>query len=308
MSETVLVDGVDAALKFAKEHLHPAEFMVLHVTDPVTGITAPVIQDMKGGLQGVKSFTDPYRQFPERRKGRAQFYDVASFVEHTKRFLDTDSIVYAFQGDGKTVAHLLSVLDYNKAGPYGAQPRYGEHRGLYCFPLSKQWKAWTAASGVSMNQGAFALFIEEHIVDVSLPPADQHLINLASLLDASFAMPKQLFELARGLSVNENAKVTQRVNPNTGEKTVSFKTEQSDDEGNPIRVPSLFLITIPVLDGEKTAYRIPVRLRFRKVGEALQWTVELYKAEDAFEDAFNGICERVAKETGLAVLRGTPEA
>ena len=51
---------------------------------------------------------------------------------------------------------LLAVYDYNHGGEKG-DPRFGQHRASYSFPLSDEWQAWMRAGALeAMTQEAFA--------------------------------------------------------------------------------------------------------------------------------------------------------
>src|SRR5438128_2600182 len=62
-------------------------------------------------LTSVKKFIDEYRTEPERREGLAALTTLDSFIDHTKRFADDDSAVFA-DVVSRTSAQLVSVLDY----------------------------------------------------------------------------------------------------------------------------------------------------------------------------------------------------
>lgn len=264
----------------------------------------------------VKKYLDEYRSAPERRQGNATFTDLASLIAHANRFKDADSALFAC--DDRSKPHITAVLDYHRAGAESA-PRFGRHRGVYNFPLSDEWKAWMAANGKGMAQSDFAAFLEDRIVDVIPPPdfvhadfdgpdsPDKKLADLAELLGGNFAGPAKLMEMARGLSVNQAARVKNAANLSSGEISVQFETEHQDTQGQPIKVPNLFLIAIPVFVNG-AAYRIAVRLRYRLDGGSIKWSYQLYRTDKVFDHAFDEAVARAATETGLPVLRGQPES
>ena len=162
-----------------------------------------------------------------------------------------------------------------------------------------------------MSQGDFAYFIENNIGSVRHPndgdtENDSDLSSLAKLLGGVFATPNQLVTLSRGLQVNENARVKSANNLSSGETSLVYETEHTDEHGAPIKVPNLFLITIPVFNSG-ALYRVAVRLRYRLRGGEISWLYEMYRIDKVFEDAFNEACETVRKETELPLFVGRPE-
>lgn len=260
-------------------------------------------------LESTKKFFDEYRTAPERRKGTASVGDLASFITHVNRFKDDDSIIFA--DNSPQNPKLTAVLDYHKKTAKG-EPRFGEHRTVYNFPISDEWALWTSKDGQIFGQSEFAAFIEDNILDC-ISPADgdtennEQLVALRTLLGGNFASPDKLVTLSRGLAVNESAKVVGKVNLSTGEGQINFETQHTDAAGAPVNVPNLFLIAIPVFEGGER-YRIAIRLRYRVRNGAVAWFYEIYKPENIFIDAFKGACTVAAKETDLPLLVGSPEA
>lgn len=254
-------------------------------------------------IESTKKYNDEYLTAPERRKGIAKVGDIESFIAHVNRFKDVDSALFA--NNSPQNPGLTAVLDYHKQTAIG-EPRFGEHRTHYSFPLSKEWKTWTESDGAKLSQGDFAAFIEDNILDCSIDEGGSERITaLKSLLGGSFASPQKLVELSRGLTVNETSKVRGVTNLSTGETSIVYETEHQDTQGAPIQVPNMFLITIPVFEGGDR-YRIAVRLRYRK-SSSITWFYELSQVEEVFNDAIKGACEKAKTETALPLFVGAPE-
>jgi len=218
-----------------------------------------------------------------------------------------------FADDNREKPSITAVLDYHRVGA-GGDPRFGKHRSLFGFPLSDEWKAWNDSNATPMSMADFAAFLENRIIDVlyvipgedSLPEDVQRLIDTLGGGD-TVATPNKLMELARGLQVNESAVVQEAVNLSSGEGMVRFQSEHTDAAGAPLKVPSLFLIGIPVFNNGPL-YRIAARLRYRKAGGRLTFWYELWRTDRTFDHAFSEAVERVKIETELPVLIGKPEA
>jgi uncharacterized protein YfdQ (DUF2303 family) len=257
-------------------------------------------------VHDVKPILDRYRKTPERRRGTARLADLDSFIAHVMRFQDSDSAVFA-QPDPKT-PNLTAVLDYHRAGANN-EPRFGEHRATYAFPLSDEWTTWTARDGgdCAMSQAAFAEFIEDRIADIADPAvAGEGAKAFAELLSCEFASPSRLLELSRGLSLRVGSTLHQRLNLASGETQFTYAAQHQDETGAPLKVPGAFLLAIPVFRGG-ALYQVPTRLRYRASEGSVRWFFEMYRTERVFEHAFEEACERVVQMTKLPVFKGIPE-
>ena len=199
-----------------------------------------------------------------------------------------------------------------------AKPQFGKHRGAYEFPVSDEWKAWTGVDEKQMSQIDFATFLEDHILDVmtdplvgtdsdsSLSAADIQLRDMRNLIGGSIASPQRIMELSRGLAIYEKGLVAGAINISSGEAAISFKTENVDEQGSPIKVPNLFLVGIPVFRfGAR--YRLIVRLRYRKNGGTITWMMSLHKPEEVFRAAVGETADRFKAETGAPLFFGKAE-
>jgi len=255
---------------------------------------------------------DAYRTQPRFRHGTAALLSLDSLIDHTNRFKDEGSMLFA--DDNRDAPSIMSVLDYHPAGEaLTTAPRFGKHRAIFSFPLSDEWKAWTEFNKTPLKMAAFAEFVEERIIDVLhlIPEEDELSYDLQKFIsacggEAIIATPQKLVELSRGLKVNESSVIKEVVNLGTGEGQILFSSEHSDSNGQPLRVPSLFLIAIPVFRNGPL-YRLAARLRYRKTAEGILFWYDLWRADRVFDHAFKEGCERAQVETELPLLFGKPE-
>lgn len=295
------------------------EAKVIPVTSP-TGVEVNILTLPRGDsivTESIKKYIDEWRTEPERREGTATMTDINSFIAHVNRFKTSESAIFA--DSNKSQPGLLAVLDYHEAVNVGealnldAQAQFCRHRTQYKFPVSQEWKDWNENNGRKMTQGEFAVFIEEHIRDVLVPPTfqgelseqDQKLLKDVTLLTGRLAGPEKLMALSRGFAVTETSKVLSVTNLSTGEYNVAFGAEHADEEGQKLDVPSMFLIGIPVFDNGP-AYRVQVRLRYRK-GSSVTWFYEMFQQKEAFKDAIKDACQQAEEGTGLPLFVGSPE-
>lgn len=259
-------------------------------------------------LHSVKPYLAEYAVKPERRAGTASLADLGSFILHTNRHKDAESVVFAQRSEEKP--QLLAVLDYNPAGPDNTAARFGKHRGVYQFPTSEAWRAWRDIDGKALSQADFAAFLEARIMDVMpvAEPDQQSTLTreLLARLGGEIAGPDTLLTTARGLRLHETAEVANAQNLGSGEVEVVYRTSHQDEKGQPLRVPSLFVVGMPVFDGD-AAYQMPIRLRYRSSGGRITWTVLRYRPDLVFRSAFDHALEEVRKQTELPVMIGSPE-
>lgn len=291
------------------------------IADVLTKLQAPVTLDLESPdgdhakvialakgleLHSIKPFIDAYRTTPEFRHGTARFIDLDSFIAHTKRFADPDSVIFADPNPLAPAPALTAVLDYHHAGA-DSSARFGKHRGIYTFPLSEEWLVWTSRNGKHMPQAEFAEFIEGRILDIADgAEAGESAKHFADTVGASFASPSKLLELSRGLTLRVELKVRNAKNLATGEASIMFEAQHTDEYGGALTVPGAFMVALSVFKNGPL-YRIPARLRYRHRDGKITWFYELYRADRAFELAFKDACDKAQKETALPLFLGSPE-
>lgn len=256
-------------------------------------------------IEPIKKYLDEYRSFPERQKGTSEMFTITSFVDQVNRSKDEDSVIFA-DVSNRGSASMVAIIDYNHAGSH-AQARFGEHRVKYRFPLSDQWKAWTGRPIENIAQRDFAEFIESRIMDIVEPTATgKQLDAFSKQLGITLASPQRMMTLSRGLEVNADQKVMQNINVGSGETSIAFSEEHTDQAGAPLKIPGGFGIAIPIfMNGP--AYLIPVRLRYRVAGGQVKWTLQPQRLNECWDDAVTEAVNAVTTKTSLVTLFGTPE-
>ena len=253
-------------------------------------------------VYSIKKHLDEYLASPERKRGTAVLTTLGSFIEHAKRFADGNSALFA-NTDPKAPS-LMAVLNYHEAS--SGSPRFGDHRALYSFPVSEEWRAWTGTR--PMGQGDFAQFIEDHLHDVLDPSqAGKEAWGFVEQLEVVLSTPTQLLALSKGLTVYVEAKAKHTVNLSTGEGALSFETEHRDAAGAPLKVPRGFAVGIPVFTAE-AHYSLPIRLRYKVREGRVTWELLPHRVEQAFRHAVTEACDKAKADTGLPLFYGTPES
>ncbi len=251
----------------------------------------------------LKNLVEEWRLHPERRKGTAKVGDVASFCDLVNRQKTRNSVVFS-NSDWRQPS-LTAVIDYHDhdaLGPAG----WLQHRVSYDFPFSDEWKVWAKLDGVAMDQADFAEFMEERAPDMTTLTEAENASFARDLQIQQLGTPSQIFELARGLSIHATTKVRNEVKLQSGEAKISFEEEHNGADGRPITVPGAFALMIPLFYGEEPI-TVPVRLRYRLKGAAIQWVYKLFRVDRTISEAVGHAKATVEAETGLAVFEGRPE-
>ncbi len=306
------------------------ELAILDATELRRSLSDPLLLAIPNG-QTVCDFTNELRAAqslmkPFQRKGTAKLTTVDSLIEWANRFKGENSVIYG-QNEATNLS-LTCIADYHAKGAATVVDDMGDptarhchHRAIYAFPLSKQWQQWSKISGQAMSGVEMGVFLEDNILDVIDPhiqlttpgiagaeatESDLRLIDIARRLEGSFGTGAQLLGMAKSFTVNETADYTVATNLTTGEHTIQVKAEHQDGNGQPIKVPKLFLIAIPVFEGGPS-YRLPVRFQYRKSGSTVKFVLTLHDPKHAKDHAFGEAAESVKDKTGMPLLMGTPE-
>lgn len=277
---------------------------VVGVTDPMDPDVHAIVAVGSNGVHVVPDTVfDEYRTQPRLIKGTATVTRLISFVELVRRFRLDETAIFANTGPSPS---LLAVIDYHNY----EQPNNGRNRISYPFPLSEEWRAWMGSNGEKMPYADFARFLEDRVFDVETITSDTELSDeLKKLVAASgkaLASGDKLRELSVGLKINENATFQEARNLSSGEGVLHFKAEHVDDAGQPVDVPNLFIINIPIFDGSPDVYRIAARLRYRRAGTGVVFWYDLVKPDACKDHAVEEACDYVVKETCAPLFFGTP--
>lgn len=285
-----------------------------------------MIQDMTAAFDRV---ADRFK--PARRKGTARFGTLQSLIDWTNRFKGDSSAMFAHMvrdtGGSAPDLSLTCVANYHAKEPAATGGDQGEpgaahcdHRGIYKFPLSQEWKRWTAISGKWMDKDDLSAFIEDNAKDLIDPsPAvlkgarakdaaswEIGLIEIAEKIMGRWGMHGDLIMMGREFAIHETSELEIKTDRDTGQAKVSFNAEHKDASGRPLTVPNLYLIAIPVFESGDL-FRLALRFAYRKSGGSIKFSLTIYDAEKALETAFREAAQLAEKETGLPLFFGTPE-
>ncbi len=204
---------------------------------------------------------------PYRIKQTVEVWDGASFIEYFTKFSDECSRVFA----DVSAATVTAILDYHQDNAEGVdtKPRWGSHKLTLSLKKSAEWLLWTRSNKVSMDQDAFATFIEDNAPDITSPTAAT-MKEIASDLHETSSMTFG----ATAKAANGASKLTF-----TDEKTTTFGKAAAT-------VPEAFQIAIPVYQGG-AIIDLVARLRWRvNSGKAMFW-YDLLRSDAVERAAFD---------------------
>lgn len=284
-------------------NLNRAEYLSINRGD--SNGAAVVVIPKGREIRSLKPLLDEYLAKPERRRGTVTLHTQTSLIAIIKRFATPSTAIFA-KPDAKAPT-IVAVFDYYPVSGKTEDTDWLGHRASFSPPLSDEWTKWIAKNGTFMTQPDFAAFLEERIQNVIVPNFDDpKLKTYADLVQGTFAEPSQLVALSRNLEVNVDSKVKSAVRLASGEISLSYSEAHQDGEGQPIKVPNLFQVCIPVFYAG-TFYRIGAHLRYRVGASGVAWAYQLVQPEVVFKDAFEGLAGEVEKGAEVPLYFGTPE-
>ena len=264
----------------------------------------------RGGVNAtpIQRALDDFAAVPRSRAGKVRAFDIESFAQLILRDRDGGSMVFADVGGAG--CQFQAVLDYHR--PLAAEEsgdRAGQRHGRevieYEPSLSKEWRAWTGQAKEDMTPAQFAAWIDEHLPDIADP---RHLLDAPPESTAirfgetygfrrenlwGYADPEKMVNLSRGLEIREGATLKSVVRLESGEADFTYETEHTDAAGKPLKVPTRFLLSIPVFERE-AVYLVPVKLSYKKRGPSLTWSFDLFRPDRFRDDAIEGMRQTLA--------------
>jgi uncharacterized protein YfdQ (DUF2303 family) len=252
-------------------------------------------------IVSIHGLLENYRTAPERRAGAAKVTTLQSFIDLVNRHRDKDSAIFA-----KTdwpAPRLLAVIDYHTTDH---EARFGRHRIEYTFPLTDEFKIWMEFNGKLIEQGDFALFLEEHAAELAAP-FDAEKTEYERLFKERFAAPHEVINLSRSLEIYVGQKIKRQERLQTGERTVLFEATHTGANGEAVDIPGIFMVSVAAfIDGDPI--RIPARLRYRVSSGEIKWGYQLYRPEHWLRTKVKEDLDAAAEATTLPAFEGAPES
>jgi uncharacterized protein YfdQ (DUF2303 family) len=224
---------------------------------------------------------------PNRIKQAIEVWDAESFIAYFLAFRDASSRVFA----DVQAATVTAILDYHEfresvEGQEVNAPRWGSHKVTLALKKSPEWLLWIASNKKTMDQDAFATFIEDNNPDILEPNAGT-MREIASDLHETHEMTYA------GTTKAPNG--SQRLNYTQENKSTFGKSDAS--------VPESFRVGIPVYVGGGLVSLV-ARLRWRVAGGKASFWYDLLRADAAERAAFDATRATVTDAIGVPVISG----
>lgn len=146
------------------------------------------------------------------------------------------------------------------------------------------------------------LDIQRHDEEEVLPTGYRTRVD--KLRAKRFGTQHQLLTLSTRMSVATTTSTKQSIRLQDGAHMLEIREDnQATMEGRPIKVPELFLIDIPIFDGEPSCL-MAVRLYYRRAAGGIKWQVELVDHRRMLRNAIMAAALNVADATDLPLING----
>ncbi len=222
----------------------------------------------------------PEADLPPRAAATVKLRDTASFIRYVNDQKLEESRIYA----SLEPASFLAVLD--DFGGAVQAPAWRGFRAEFKVPPSREWLLWNKANRQHFSQLAFAEFLQDNLPDVRQPAG-------AALLEMALN-----FETAQA----GHFVAAQRLQD--GSHNLQWRAE--NNYSGSVKLPEFITLGIPVFENEEPS-ELQARLRYRLKEGVLSIWFELVRPHKALEAAFRSAWARIAEETGVVVLLGSPE-
>lgn len=266
-------------------------------------------------LVDVTEFLDRHADAPRRVAGTGRHESLASLIAHARAYRDDRSVAFVSPEAGA----IQVVYDYYMAGGEGpgrvGMAGWRQHRAEFKIAEHPDFLRWKAYAGQPLSGAEFAELLEDGALQLHDAPAGESqwaaaMRLLAARLNVNWGTPADIISLARTFKVKAETEIVSAQTLASGETEIAFKETHRDGQGGgPIRAPGLFLIAVPIFEGDVAAYRIAVKLRYRLHGASVVWSYQLHDVENLEREAWADLARRfrAGVEAATAGERVDPE-
>lgn len=211
----------------------------------------------------VKSLTniiDEHRERPRFRATETSMANLLSFIDHLKRYVGPESVIYSYipdVGDCRLSYRVMGVIDDHPAGPDFTKAGRCKNKVMFAPVVHSRMAKWLQVNNKFVEQKDFVLFLEDNVGDLIMKPETATLAY-----GADVATPSEIMSLARALEINVKKTVANHYRSESGETTFVFEQTNQRKDSEKASVPEWFYIKVPPFIGYD-AVEMPVRLRYR---------------------------------------------
>lgn len=226
---------------------------------------------------------------PARISRHVNLCEATSFCDYINRFKTDKTMIFAaIDGQGVT---FHAILDYHEPAPSLA-PAYCQHHAFFTASHTPEWQIWCEYNRKSMNQVAFATFIEDNLPLFREPTG-------ATLLD-----------LVRSLHGHKNARFNSALRLDNGAWSVEYDEDivvkgNSTAKNGGFELPPVIKAGMSVFLGA-AAYEVPARLKVRLEDRKLILWYETINLPQIVRESVLLLVKQVITSTKITVLLGKP--
>ena len=281
MTETITTATARVVEQLTREAVAPLEIEPGLYLAPDAETGSHVI-DVRDQIQHTKGH-------PLRKTGDVTLTQHDSFTAYLAKHALPETELWADIDKDRVVAVI------NAHGPASGDPDdegtagWGDHRATLQLVTTPDWRAWVDNDGKLMAQVDFAEFVEQHLPNFVRPTAAD-MLELAQTIKGS---TKVSWEAGKRVK--------------SGETTLEYREDVSATAGKKgsVEIPDTIDLALQVYEAG-AAYRVTARFRYRMSAGGLTLGYVLERAADVKRDAFSGVVNTVASDSGRDVWHGTP--
>lgn len=222
---------------------------------------------------------------PDRIRQKLEIRDLTAFCRYVNEFkFPGPCKIFAVGMDGSTTSpRFTAILDYHMSGAAS----WATHHAVLSPTSTAEFKTWWGGSGKLMGQEEFALFIEEHQVDIVRPSG------------------ADMLELATSLHATQEAAWESRVRLDNGDVVFGYRdaTRATAGQDGKLTIPETFTIKVePFVGVPEQAIECRFRYAFRR--PSLQLGYVIPRKEQLIRGLMRASADIIKVETGCEVIEG----
>jgi uncharacterized protein YfdQ (DUF2303 family) len=227
---------------------------------------------------------------PRRKVAKCAFHDTESFNAYIKRMSYSTTTIWCDADYEQGAVSFTSII--NDHGTPTELPDFRDHTATFTPKKTVEWKNWAGSNGKPMNQVEFAVFIENNIDDIVQAE------NTPSGAD--------MLQMSLNFESKQDMRLKSSIRLQNGGAEMVFVQDEDKNTQEKMQVFDKFCIGIPVFQGDKQAFPIHAKLRYRVREGKLTFWFDLIRADKVLRHATDQIIQQIRTETGRDFFFGKP--
>lgn len=247
-------------------------------TNPQSATVGDYVVLPNGTVTDLTPIAEKRLSRPRRLEQRVLFEDVESFLHYYAQF--QGGVLFATMDP--QLACVKAIFDYHDKDGGNWCKHVARFKPVQTLP----WKQWLEYNGAKMSQQEFAVFMEDHAMDVHSPD------------------PATMLEVARELEVKRDVQFAGGTRTTDGNTVLQYAEETTTRVGKgQIAFPSEFRFFLKTHQGFG-AMSVNARLRYRlQDGKVTLW-YDLVKPHEVLERVMTEALDKIEAATGQKIMLG----